>query len=181
LFQQLLTFVLTGAVTFGVVQQMRGQPAGIGPALSRGLQSFFGVLSTGLLCGIRIFLWSLLLWVPGIVESVKLYVAIPAAVMENKVGSEAISRSERLTDGSRWPIFGGWLVILLVPILTMMGLGFALAAGNDDEELRLPLWIELGIAVLFNTLAATMAAVCYFLLRQGRENVDPKQLAAVFD
>ncbi len=178
--QSVLGFVLTGALTYGVVQQLREQPAGVAQVLNVGMQSFLRVLGTSLLCGVRIFLFSLLLWVPGIIETCRLFVAIPAAVMEGKGAGASIDRSIRLTDGSRWPIFGAWLLMLVVAIgLGAVG-GFMIGA-MDPEQLRGVVWLELGIALLVTPFSATMGSAAYFLLRRGKENVEPKQIAAVFD
>lgn len=180
LLQSLLSFLLTGAVTFGVVQQLRGQPAGIAQVISKGLSSFGRVFATGFLCGLRIMLFTLLLIVPGIIQQVKLYVAIPAAVMEGRDASHAMSRSELLTKGSGWQIFGAWLLILLIGFGLAM-VAFFVAHAADPGVLKSPVWVDIAITVFVGPFGATMMAVAYFLLRKGKENVDPKEIAAVFD
>lgn len=178
--QTLLTFVLTAAVTFGVVQQMRGQPSSIGASIARGLRSFVAVLGTSLLCSVRIAIGYILLVVPGIIEAIRLYAAIPAAVLEGKTGNAAIDRSARLTTGSRWPIFGSWLLMFVISLgLGMLG-GFVFGTMAFESPFAW-VWLQVGIVVFTSTLSAAMMAVCYALLRQGKENVDVKQLAAVFD
>lgn len=180
LLESFLAFVLTGAVTYGVVMQLREQHASLGDALGRGLKSLFAVIGTGALCVLRIFLFTLLLIIPGIIQAVKLYVALPVAVMEGKGGGEAIRRSQQLTEGSRWPIFGSWLLIMVVT----MGLGFVagfLTVGSKTFGPSVIACYEIGIALIMNAFSATLMAVCYFQLRQGKENVDAKQIAAVFD
>jgi len=180
LVQTMLGFMLAGSLTYGVVQQLRGQPAGIGVAISQGLQSFTRVLGTALLCGFRIVLFTLLLYVPGVIEQVKLYVAVPAAVMEGKSAKAAVERSIRLTDGSRWPIFGAWVLVALLGI----GLGLLVFAvvrmANVDWNAE-SAWFNISIQLLLAPFAATMGATSYFLLRKGKENTDVREIAAVFD
>lgn len=173
-------FVLTGALTYGVVQQLRGQPAGIAQALSQGLKSFTRVLGTSMLCGARIILFSLLLLVPGIIEMFRLYVAIPAAVMEGKDASSSVARSNQLTEGSRMTLFGGVFVMSLLTGLVGAIIGFVYATSTPDFDPNDP-WLSSGIQVVFAPLGATLNAVAYFLLRKGKENVDAKEIAAVFD
>jgi hypothetical protein len=182
--QTLLGYVLTGAVTYGVVQQLRGQPAGLGQVIGIGVQSFFRVLLTGVVVGVLVGLATMLLIVPGIIVSVILFVAIPAAVMERAGPGDAIGRSADLTKGSRWLIFAAWLLIALI------GIGVAAVAGGvvaifavENQGLHdgIPMWLEIAITILTTPFSATMAAVCYFMLRMGKENVDVKELAAVFD
>lgn len=175
----LLTILLTGAVTFGVVQQMRGVRAGFAASVGKGMSSFLRVLGTGILCGLRIFLFCLLLIVPGIIEAMRLFVAIPASVMEGKVGTAAAERSVRLTLGSRWALFGAWMFTVL------LSAGLGMLSGFLEEVVArnqswVPLATTIGIALLVNPLGATIAAVAYFQLRRGKENVDVRELAAVF-
>lgn len=182
--QLLLSYVLTGAVTYGVVQQLRGEPASLATTVSKGIQVLGTTIGTGLLCGIRIFGFSLLLLVPGIIEMVKLYAAIPTAIIEGKGANAAIERSQRLTEGSRWPIFGSWLITYCIAMGATYLVLFALILLVTPQLNDMPAmvrWVEIPVAVLSAPFGATMMAVCYSLLRQGKENVDTKQLAAVFD
>lgn len=181
LLQSLLSFMTTAAITFGVVQQLRGQPAGLASALVQGLQSFGRVFVTSLLCGLRIILFTLLLFIPGIIEQLRLYVALPVAVMEGKSASDAVRRSIQLTDGSRWNLFAA--LVLLFVIAMVLGIVFGVVAVMLNREFdteRSP-WFDIATQVLVTPFGATMAATAYFLLRMGKENVDVKELAAVFD
>lgn len=179
LLQTLLSYVLIGAVTFGVVQQMRGEPQSFGTSIASGLRSFFGALGTGLLCGLRIMIGLILLWVPGIIESIRLYVAIPIAIIEGITGPRAVERSINLTAGSRWPIFGAVFLMGVVTIgLGALG-GFMIGTTFDADSYALQ-WLEIVVTVVTSTFSATLAAVCYALLRHGKENVNAKDLAAVF-
>jgi len=179
LLQTLLSYVLIGAVTFGVVQQMRGEPQSFGTSIAIGLRSFFGALGTGMLCGLRILVGFILLYVPGIIESIRLYVAIPISIIEGIGGSRAVQRSIDLTAGSRWPIFGAVFLMGVVTVgLGAIG-GFVIGTTFDADSRALQ-WLEVVIAVVTSTFSATLAAVCYALLRHGKENVDVKDLAAVF-
>jgi uncharacterized membrane protein len=178
--QSLLSYLLTGAVTYGVVQQLRGQPAGMAQAISKGLSSFGRTFATGLLCSLRIFLFTLLIIIPGIIQQVRLYVAIPVAVMEGKGAADAVARSRTLTDGSGWQIFGSWLLIFAIGFgLGIVGFFLMHGAGSGAE--RTPVWFDIAVELIVGPFAATMMATAYFLLRQGKENVDPKDIAAVFD
>jgi hypothetical protein len=176
----LLSYVLTGAVTFGVVQQLRGQPAGMAQAISKGLSSFGRVFLTGLLSGFLIFLGLVCLIIPFFIVLVILYVAIPAAVMEGRGPLHSLKRSRLLTKGSRWQIFGALLLVGLVTF-GLSKLAEFLIQSYRGDDVRVPLWVELAITLLLGPFSATMTAVAYFLLRQGKENVDPKAIAAVFD
>ncbi|MFT4841757.1 MAG: hypothetical protein ACJA0V_003380 [Planctomycetota bacterium] len=179
LLSMLMTYVLTGALTFGVVQQLRGKPASMAEAVSKGMQALLRALGTGILCGIRIFLFSLLLFIPGIWEQLRLYVALPVAIMENTSGSAAIARSIRLTDGSKWQIFGAWFVMFTLPILIVTVVVVTYTIMSPDG--MVPAWINIVVQLAIAPLAAVAMAVCYFLLREGKENKSVEEIAAVFD
>lgn len=186
--QSVLSLILTGALTYGVVQQMHDKTTGLGALVTAGLQSLGRVFLTGLVTGLIIGLGMLMLIVPGIIATVLLYVAIPVAVMEKKGVGDAMRRSADLTRGSRWAIFGAALLMMLVTIGVFMLLGLVFAtttttsvAGMEYEVDHLPLWLEIVIPLLLQPMTATLASVCYVMLRQGKENVDVQQIAAVFD
>lgn len=180
LLQSVLGYLLTGAVTYGVVMQLRGEPAGLAACLSKGAGSFFRVLGTGLLCGLRIALWSLLLLVPGIIETVRLWVAIPVAVMEDKAGSVAAQRSVDLVRGSGWPLFAAYALVLLLGFGLLFVGAFLMAAMQADSDPESP-WLDIVLTVPLQAFGATMMSVAYFLLRKGKENVDAAAIAKVFD
>lgn len=181
LLQMLLAQLLTGALTYGVVQQLRGQRAGVGALLSHGVSSFFRVLGTGLLSGLVIGLGMLLI-VPGLIFAVRYYVAVPVAVMEGHAGTEAMGRSKSLVAGSGWVVFGAFLVVALIAAVLGGVVGAVLAFQPDGslEKAMESLWFEVPINVFSNTFGATIMSVAYFQLRKGKENIDAEQVANVF-
>ncbi len=56
---QLLNLVVTGALVYGVVQQLSNDPVGMGKCITVGLARFFPVLGTGILVGLIVGLVSL--------------------------------------------------------------------------------------------------------------------------
>lgn len=178
--QVLLGYVLTGAVTFGVVRQLSGNPASMGETVSQGLSMLGRTIATGIVCAVRIFLFSLLLIVPGIMETARLYVAMPVAIMEGKGVGDSIERSKALTLGSRWQVFGAWVIVIVIGLALGFALGFfavMLLHNPGDGTIAT---LEIVVALLQSTFGATMMSVCYSLLRRGKENVDVKALSAVF-
>lgn len=176
--QSILSWVLTGAITYGVVQQMSGKPAPFSELLSVGLQSILRVFVTGLVVGILVGLGMLLFFVPGIILTVVWFVAVPAAVIERVGVGAAMSRSAELTRGSRWQVFFGALFLGIVLVgATLIGL-FLLAPSLEGQA---PVWFDIVVALVLTPFSAVMYSVCYVLLRQGKENLDVQQLAAVFD
>jgi hypothetical protein len=179
LLQQLGTQVLAGALTFGVVQRLRGIPTDLGQVLAVGVKSFLRVLVVGIVYGALVGIGTLMLVVPGMILMTIFYVALPAAVLENKGLGGAMQRSADLTRGNRWQVFGAVLLFVLL----MMGVGAILGVimFQATNVAGLPAWAEVLLNVVLAPFGATMPAVCYYMLRMGKENVDAKQIAAVFD
>ncbi|MFN9755620.1 MAG: hypothetical protein ACK58X_04315 [Planctomycetota bacterium] len=167
--------LLTGALTYAVVQKLRGEPAPVAEVLSIGVRSLLRVLLVGIVTGVCIGIGMIFLIVPGMILMTWFYVAVPAAVVE-RIGLDAMGRSRTLSEGSRWQIFGAVLLLVLASaglnwLLTQMTEGMGMAG----------LLLQFAVEVALGPLGATMAATCYFMLRVGKENVDASKLAAVFD
>ncbi len=179
-----LTPVATGAITYGVIQQLRGQSAGIGECLSRGLARLGPVLLVGLAAGFLIGLGTLACVVPGIVLMCMFYVAVPAAVMEPGIGvGGAMSRSRDLTEGLKSQVFGvvfvlGALNFGLAMVLVAVFLG---GPGIDStSSLKSFFMATTLLNVVTISIAAVAAAVTYHAIRTDREGIDIDELAAIF-
>lgn len=177
--QMLMSQLLTGALCFGVVQQLRGEKAGIGEILSHGLQSLFRVLGTGLLVGLLVGL-GILLIVPGIWLAVRFFVAVPVTVMEGKAGGSAMERSSALVRGSGWKIFGALFLLGIVYVIVLGVAFFLWVTPSREAPMDLPLAFGAVLSVVVGTFYSTLMGVAYFQLRMGKENVDAGQIAAIF-
>lgn len=179
----LLPQVLTGTLTFGVLQQLLGKPAPLGDTIAQGFRSLFRVLGTGMLVGLLCGLASLLLIVPALILMVRWYVAVPVAVIEGKSGTAAMARSKELVQGYGWQVFWLFLLVVLANVAFVLLVGAIVvgASGDTVEKATNSLWFSLPIQIVTNTFGSALMAVLYFRLRQGRENVGAEQLASVFD
>jgi uncharacterized membrane protein len=122
--------IVGGPLLLGLVLFFLGLSRGEDVQFSRlfdGLQRFADALITYLLMVLLIFLWSLLLIIPGIMAA--LSYALTFFLMADRPelkGMEALKESERLMKGNRWKLFClflrfiGWF---LVGALTM-GIGY---------------------------------------------------------
>jgi hypothetical protein len=175
--------LLAGALCFGVIQQLRGEKAGIGQVLSHGLASLFRVMGTGLLVGLLVAAGTVILLVPGLWLTVRFFIAIPVTVMEGKGGGAALERSSALVRDNGWKVFGAllllgtaYLIVLIAGFVLWMPAGWATA----ETPPELPLAFPATISVVGGTFYSTLMAVAYFQLRMGKENLDAGQVAAVF-
>ena len=104
-----LTVVGFGFARYCLHASRAEQPGGI-PTLFSGFAQFWRVLSVYILMGIFIFLWSLLLIIPGIIKACA-YSQAPYILMDNPdmTAMECIAASSRLMRGYK----GEWFVLQL--------------------------------------------------------------------
>jgi hypothetical protein len=175
--RMVLGLVTTSAITYGVVQQLRGRPAPIGASVSFGLTRIVSVLGTSLLVGLCIVVSMVFLIIPGLIVTCMLHVAVPVAVLEKVGAFQSLSRSAELTAGNKSTIFG--IVFLLGIMIIALVLLFQLTLGRTSVIAFVA--GQAGISAVVGALSSTASAVIYHDLRQGKEGIDIEQLAAVFE
>jgi hypothetical protein len=172
----LLTPVVTGALTYGVFQHVRGKKASVSDCLRTGFKHLFPVLGVSLLTGLLAGIGSLFCVIPGLIIATMLCAAIPAAVIERPGVFASLSRSRSLTEGQRWSVFGVIFIIGLIQLCASMVL-LVLARFSADLQLVL----RLAITVISTGLQATAPALIYYHLRRIKDSIDVEEIAAVFD
>jgi len=162
--------LLIGALTYAVVQKLRGEPMHAAEVLSIGVRSLLRVLLVGIFAGIFIGVGMFFLIVPGLILMTWFYMAVPAAVVE-RIGLDAMGRSRTLSEGNRWQIFGAVLLQLLV----YHGLSWLVTQMTGEMGMAVFL-LQFAVEVALVPLFVAMGATCYFMLRVGKEHVDPSKI-----
>ena len=126
----LIRLILGGAISMGHIRfhlkLLKKQQAGIGDVFSR-LKYFFKGFWMNFVRGLYVFLWSLLLVIPGIVKAFS-YAMTPYILAENPdySVSKAIKKSRKLMNGNKWRLFClnlsflGWHILAALT----MGVGY---------------------------------------------------------
>jgi hypothetical protein len=189
LVSNILGLALTGGVTYGVFQDIRGERASAGDVLRMGMSKLGTVWVTGLLAGLAIALGFCALIVPGLVLMVRFWLAVPVAVIESPGASASLSRSTELTEGNRWAIFAVAILMFLVQLgaTLVLGLIIGLATGAGSAAVE-PAKQSAGVQFLLEllvipivALAAVAPAIAYHDLRKGKEGADVEELLKAFD
>ena len=180
LLSTLVSFIASGAVTYGVVEQLRGNRVDVGAMFGvvfRRGPALFAVAAVGFLA---VTAGLVLLLVPGIYLKLALWLAVPVAVVERKGIVDSLRRSRSLTRDNLGTIFS---------ILFLLNL-FASAA-SKVVELSIPslrtasVWVAFGLSHLATAvlmgLPAVTCAVAYHDLRALKEGTDTSELAKVFE
>jgi MFS family permease len=186
----ILTLALTGGVTYGVFQDIRGERASAGDVLRMGMSKLGTVWGTGILAGLAIALGFCALIVPGLILMVRFWLAVPVAVIESPGASASLSRSTDLTEGNRWRIFAVSVLMFVVQLVAtlIVGAGIAFVTGAASSAALEPTKQTAGVQFLLEllvipiaALAAVAPAIAYHDIRKGKEGADVEELLKAFD
>lgn len=167
---------IQGSMTYVVVRALRSGPPTLAQAVLQSWRTLARVLVVAVLVGLATVAGVLLLIVPGIIVSLMLWVAIPAAVVERRYGS-ALRRSHQLTSGHKMQIFGiaillgvfGFACTMVLPaIVSDLAPGFG------------PLMDAL-VTAATASIGAVVGAVCYHDLRVLKDGASSNVVAKVFE
>jgi hypothetical protein len=181
---------LMAAITYGTVQDLRGQPVSIGGLLQSAITLIPPAIGT-LIALIGVFLVAMvvamiLAFIPilGVIVDAVMFVflyiifwvVIPVAVVERPGPVASLKRSIELTKGNRWRILGIVLLLFLISIgVSIIGMVFGFLGPIVGGIIQTVLNALIGI------FSAVLIAVGYFRLRAAKEGVDIADIARVFD
>jgi len=119
----LVTTVIGVGMTIYALRVMRGEKAGVGD-LFDGFAYFFKIVWLNILMGIYVFLWSLLLFIPGIIAAYRYSMAIYLLLdhPDWRV-SQCLRESKRLMQGHKAELFMldlsffGWYLLTAIPLI----------------------------------------------------------------
>lgn len=183
-FAVVLGALVQGALTRAVVADHEGHRATFGECLAAALRVVLPLIGLGIIFAIAVGIGFVLLVVPGIIVMIAWSVAGPAVVVERDGVFTALVRSGDLTKGSRWKIFGLFLVLLVIYLLLFMVLGVvglgSLSATSPQGFGIVNLISSAITAVVFNLLWGTIQPSLYIELREAKEGGSLENLEHVF-
>lgn len=168
----------TAIILYGAFQDMRGYGVSLSESIARGLSRFPSLLGLMFVMTLALIVGLMLLIVPGLILVVMWYVAVPACVVERTGPIGSLGRSQELTKGHRWKLFGLYLLIVILGVIgerVFFGLGNALV-GVPGSLIAQTVWQ--GFAQAFGSV---IVVVAYHDLRAAKEGIDIERIASVFD
>jgi len=186
------------ALTYGVVEQLRGRSYSFGQAVSVGLWRIGRMIGIGLLVFVAFVVFMILFRAIGTVlppilfwpaatalilvglpmATCTFFVLFPVASIEEQGVFGSFTRSRFLTSGYRWPLFGLVLVLFLGSMVLNLLLGYVAGAALPPIVATI---VDIAAQVWLSALSSVVIAVAYFRLRYLKEGVDLDQIAGVFD
>jgi hypothetical protein len=159
--------LLTGAIAWAVARILVGREPDISDCYRNGYRRIWSILLVAVLSALAIGAGFILFVIPGFIVLTRLSVAIPAVVIEQRKGTDALGRSWNLVKGYGWPVFGALIVSWLIAGIVN---GILTAIGGDN-------WFVSGIfaaigSIITTPFTALVVGLIYFDLRVRKENLD---------
>jgi hypothetical protein len=179
-------WILQAALIRGAVDDLNGRKTSLEACLNTAVRNLGPVFLISVMMVLGIGLGSILLIIPGLILSVMWVVAIPAQVIEQRGVFASLERSSDLTRGSRWPIFGLFVLYTVLSWIVgavVVGIGTAVSGGIAGMATSGVMQIVISplVAGLSALVASAGSAAIYTELRMAKEGAEPHALASVFD
>lgn len=176
LFYLCFTAILQASVMRVAIQDLRGQRPSFSDSFGLALIMLFPVIGTSVLLMLGVLIGLVLLIVPGVLLMLRWAVAVPVLIQEKRGILDSMARSRDLTNGSRWPLFGLWLILIVAGAL----------AGQVIIRIAIPLNVTFGLladsilTASVTVVSAVAGAVSYVELRRIKEGAGVEELAEIF-
>jgi hypothetical protein len=168
----------TAIILHAAFQHMRGRQVRLGESVAIGLRRWLTLFGLSFMMTLLVALGIVLLIVPGLILSIMWYVAVPVCVVESKGPSASLNRSQALTKGHRWKLFGLFLLGVILGALGDSVLPQFAGVLGGPAGLLVAQTVWQGFAQAFGSV---MVVVAYHDLRVAKEGIDIERIAAVFD
>jgi hypothetical protein len=174
IFLQFIVSAFTQAVvTYGTIMELQGSRPSTNACIATGFRQLGRVLGVTIVSSLAIGGAMLLLFVPGVIVSLMMYVVVPVTLIEGLGVRAAMKRSRELTDGRKGDI------CLIVMLSGAVGILLELYAyrelGHDAAIVCRAL-----VSALTTMFFAVTVAVTYFELRKLRDGIEVPELATAF-
>lgn len=154
--------VLEAAIIRAAAEATIGDPVDPEASYRYGFRRLGSVILVSLLVGLAVLGGLILLVIPGLIFAVFLTVAVPALVVENRRGTEAMSRSWNLVKGHFWHAAG---VIVVAGIITSVINGLISSIGGNAWFVR---WVFTAIATIVTAPYSALVLVLLYLDLRAR-------------
>jgi hypothetical protein len=171
----LLSFVCALLVR-ATIEDLNGKRPSFGDCIQIAIRFLLPTLAIGLLVGLGAGLGLMLLIVPGIILWLGWSMAVPVLIQERRGVFGSMSRSRALTKGSRWSLFGLFLILIIIAMIIQWGMLLVLVLfGGIIAEIGAAL-----VQTVVSMMLSIATAVSYVELRQAKEGASIDELAEIF-
>lgn len=177
LVSQAASALLTGSLTYAVLDLQHAGASSAGACLRRGLKSLPKVFLIKLMYTVATAVGYFVFIVPGVILSLKFALAVPAAVAENEGTFESFGRSSELTDGYKGLVFVTYFLWGLAVTAIGLVVSFSFTYGGQHNSLASVVTQALLQSVLNSTVAVLTVFIFLGLLHERGEGFDARPFA----
>ncbi|RWM69770.1 MAG: hypothetical protein E5X83_22040 [Mesorhizobium sp.] len=171
-----LDLLLQSSLVRATIEDPNGKQPSIGDCIKIAIGCFLPTLGIGLLVVLGAGLGLILLVIPGIILWLCWLVAVPVLVQERLGVLGSMARSSKLTKGSRWALFGLFLIL----IATTVAIQLALERVVEPFGGLVGAFVGTLVWTTSSMVMSIATAVSYVELRQVREGTSVDELAEIF-
>lgn len=172
----ILALLLQSALVRATIEDLNGKQPSFGDCIQIAIRYLLPTLGIGLLVGLGAGLASIALLVPGIILWLGWSVAVPVLIQERLGVFGSMSRSRVLTKGSRWALFGLFLILIIIAmVIQWVMLAAVVLLGGIIAEVAAAL-----VQTVISMVLSVATAVSYVELRQVKEGTSVDELAEIF-
>jgi hypothetical protein len=154
--------LLEAAIVRAAAQATLGDPIDVEASYRWGFRRIGSVILVSILVGLAVVGGLILLVIPGLIFLVMLSVSIPALIVEDRRGSDALGRSWNLVKGNFWHVVG---VIVVAGLITGTISGIIGAIGGNAWFLR---WVFSSIGTIVTAPFTALVAVLLYVDLRAR-------------
>jgi uncharacterized membrane protein len=171
-----LALLLQSALVRATIEDLNGKRPTFGDCIQIAIRYLLPTLGIGLLVALGAGLASIALLVPGIILWLGWSVAVPVLIQERLGVFGSMSRSRVLTKGSRWALFGLFLIlIILAMVIQSVMMVIVVLLGGIVADVVAAL-----VSTVLSMVLSVATAVSYVELRQVKEGTSVEELAEIF-
>ena len=171
-----LALLLQAALMRATIEDLNGKRPSFGDCIQIAIRFLLPTLAVGLLVGLGAGLGLILLIVPGIILWLGWSMSVPVLIQERLGVFGSMSRSRALTKGSRWPLFGLFVILIVIAMIIQWGMLLVLVLfGGIIAEVGSAL-----VQTVVSMVLSVATAVSYVELRQAKEGASIDELAEIF-
>ncbi|MGT2468753.1 hypothetical protein ACVOMV_34555 [Mesorhizobium atlanticum] len=170
------TLLLQSALVRATIEDLNGKRPSFGDCIQIAIRFLLPTLAIGILVGLGAGIGLMLLIVPGIILWLGWSMSVPVLIQERRGVFGSMSRSRALTKGSRWSLFGLFLILIIIAMIIQWGILLVLVLFGG-------IIAEIGAALVQTVVSMVLSiatAVSYVELRQAKEGASIDELAEIF-
>ncbi|RVD58947.1 hypothetical protein EN828_19370 [Mesorhizobium sp. M2D.F.Ca.ET.185.01.1.1] len=168
--------LLQAALMRATIEDLNGKRPSFGDCVQTAIRFLLPTLAVGLLVGLGAGIGLMLLVVPGIILWLGWSMSVPVLIQERRGVFGSMSRSRALTKGSRWSLFGLFLILIIIAMIIQWGMLLVLVLfGGILAEVGSAL-----VQAVVSMVLSVATAASYVELRQAKEGASIDELAEIF-